>query len=265
MNISILTVASILLSNVAPLVAQIPSKANDYSSSSIIENQSLGIATFTPPKGWKAAGKEALSAHVKILVIGPKIKNEMPPTMNLMIEPYTGTLKSYLSNVKKINESHGDSWKDLGSLKTKAGDASLSQVEIRSKWGGEKLMHAIIVRDGFAYVLTATASKGEFGRFYQQFYTALRSFDIHNNILDLIKNPEKRAKLENSIESIKSVYQQNLVQYSTDSKEQVFDNPTFQHQIWLPFLESLRNDFSDLGIEWQSAVSDNLKESLLEN
>ena len=134
----------------------------------LTEKQPL-MAVFTPPPNWKVADKEFLSKHVKILVIGPKIKNDMPPTMNLMIEPFKGDLKDYLKNVKKINESHGDFWKDLGNLKTKAGDASLSQVEVSSKWGGEKLMHAIIVKNGFAYVLTATASKNEFGRFYQQF------------------------------------------------------------------------------------------------
>ncbi len=148
------------------------------------------IAVFVPPKDWRIADEKALSPHIKILVIGPKIQNEMPPTMNLMIEPYSGTLKSYLKNVKKINDTHGDAWKDLGTLKTKAGDASLSQVEIRSKWGGEKLMHAIIVRNGFAYVLTATAAKNEFGRFYQQFYNAFRSLQIYENLDEELQNVE---------------------------------------------------------------------------
>lgn len=137
------------------------------------------FAEFTPPKGWLEADKNELSPHIKIMVVGPKLQSDMPPTMNLMIEPYNDTLKSYLKNVKKINDSHGDAWKDLGTLKTKAGDASLSQVEVRSKWGGEKLMHTIIVKNGYAYVLTATASKNEFGRFYQQFYNALRSLRIY--------------------------------------------------------------------------------------
>lgn len=156
--------------------------------SSMMSVESISVssemATFTPPKDWKLADKSALSPHIKILTVGPKIQNEMPPTMNLMIEPYSGTLKSYLQNVKKINAAHGDSWKDLGSLKTDAGQASLSQVEIRSQWGGEKLMHAIIVRNGYAYVLTATAAKDEFGQFYQTFYQALRSLQIYDRAKD---------------------------------------------------------------------------------
>lgn len=230
-----------------------------------LEAKDLGIATFTPPNGWNVVNKENLSPHVKILVVGPKIKNEMPPTMNLMIEPYDGNLKSYLIQVKKINDSHGDSWKDLGTLKTKAGEASLSQVEIRSKWGGEKLMHAIIVKNGFAYVLTATASKNEFGRFYQQFYTALRSLQIYENELDLIKNPEKRMELEQAIASVEATFSKSLNENRNVTKEQLFESSAFQNETWIPFQQALQKDFSDLGNDWQMAIIDNTKENLLKN
>jgi hypothetical protein len=233
---------------------------------SSVEINEPSAATFTPPSGWKMADQSDLSPHVKILVVGPKLKSDMPPTMNLMIEPFNGTQKDYLKNVKKINESHGDEWKDLGNLKTKAGDANLSQVEIRSKWGGEKLMHAILVRNGYAYVLTATASKNEFGKFYQQFYTALRSLQIHSDLLDIIKDSTKREQLKSSIDSVKTAYNKALGQTSSQdraTKEQVFYSSDFQDNYWRPFEDMLKTNFSDLGDEWKSAVSNDLQGVLL--
>lgn len=237
------------------------------------KSTSLGLAIFTPPKGWLSADKEALTPHVKILVVGPKLQNDMPPTMNLMIEPYEGTLKNYLNNVKKINDAHGDAWKDLGSLKTKAGEANLSQVEIRSKWGGEKLMHAIIVKNGYAYVLTATASKNEFGRFYRQFYNSLRSLQIYDNVFDLIEDPAKRNDLENAYTSMKIFFKEILQlptnetnSFSNNSlQEQIFLSNNFQSNYWQPFKVMLQRDYSDLGEDWQKAVLADLQERLLNN
>lgn len=232
----------------------------------IDEGNAPGIATFTPPKGWRTADPKSLSPHVKTLIVGPKLQNEMPPSMNLMIEPYRGTLKTYLKQVKKINETHGDTWKDLGTLKTKAGDASLSQVEIRSKWGGEKLMHAIIVKNGYAYVLTATAAKNEFGRFYQQFYSSLRSLQIYDNLLEIVKSADKRAILEKAIASVKSSFEQALdPQSDTEeaARERMFQNPDFQNNVWQPFVAILQKDYADMGEEWQMAVLLNLQDNLL--
>lgn len=240
----------------------------DSTVEAINETTSPGIAVFIPPKGWGAAEQKSLSPHVKTLVVGPKLQNDMPPSMNLMIEPYQGTLKSYLKNVKKINDAHGDTWKDLGFLKTKAGDASLSQVEIRSKWGGEKLMHAIIVKNGYAYVLTAAAAKNEFGRFYQQFYTALRSLQIYDNLFEVVKNQDKREKLEKAYANIKNSFAQTLnSQNSADEslKEQTFQNDDFQNNLWQPFAAMLQRDYSDLGEEWQIAVLTSLQEELFKS
>lgn len=233
------------------------------------ENQNRpAIAMFTPPKDWKIADQSMLTPHVKVFVIGPKLLSEMPPTMNLLIEPYTGTLKSYLKQVKKINESHGDAWKDLGSLKTKTGEASLSQVEVRSKWGGEKLMQAIVVKNGYAYVLTASAAKNEFGRFYQQFYNALRSLQIYNHLLDPIKSSEKREGLENAYSHMVKAYQQILAsskETTMDSmlKRQLFRSENFQRDYWQPFETMLKHDFHELGEEWQQAVLMDLQNNLL--
>ncbi|MBS4171338.1 hypothetical protein [Neochlamydia sp. AcF95] len=263
-SISLIGLSLILLSRLEA-VEELASPRIDHSSNS------PSVAIFIPPKGWLTADQEALSAHIKYMVVGPKVQNEMPPTMNLLIEPYDGTLKDYLKSIKKINEAHGDSWKDLGILKTKAGEASLSQVDMRSKWGGEKLMHAIIVRNKYAYVLTATAAKQEFARFYQEFYQALRSLQIYDNILDVVKDPVKKTHLENAFAKIQQTFDAALAKaQATPSslsqanwKEQIFYHPDFQNHHWSPFKAMLKRNYNELSPEEQNALIANYYTKLL--
>lgn len=137
-----------------------------------------GTVTFTPPAGWRLAEQKELSSSVKSMVIG-KGKHEFPPSINLAVEPYNGTLKQYLKIVKSINNANRAEWKDLGSIKTKAGDASLSQVDEKTEWGNIRMMHVIFVKNGYAYILTAASLKEEFSEFYKDFFASMRSLDVN--------------------------------------------------------------------------------------
>ena len=132
---------------------------------------------FKPPDGWRAAENGQLAKHVKVLVVG-KGKGAMPPSLNLGYEPFRGTLSDYLQIVKEFNRSQGDPWKDLGTIETEAGPASLSQVEIHTQWGTLKEMHVMIAHKGVVYILTAAALKEEFSSFYPLFFEAFRSLRI---------------------------------------------------------------------------------------
>lgn len=134
---------------------------------------------FTPPQGWQMADPKQLPPSVKAMIVG-KGKSEYPPSMNLGLEEYDGNLKSYLKIVKSINDSQNAEWKDLGKIQTQAGSASLSQVDMRTEWGAVRLMHVILVRDGFAYILTAAAKSDEFPQFYNDFFTAMKSLRFEN-------------------------------------------------------------------------------------
>lgn len=134
-------------------------------------------ATFVPPQGWRLAEHDKLPPHVEVMVMGEG-KLEFPPSINLSTEPYTGTLQQYLQIVKKINNKHGSEWKDLGKIKTTAGEASLSQADSVSKWGPVRMMHVILVKDGTVYILTAASLKNEFSSHYKQFFESFRSFTI---------------------------------------------------------------------------------------
>lgn len=133
--------------------------------------------TFVPPKGWNMAEEKDLPANVKAMVVG-KGSKEFPPSINLAVESYTGTHKEYLKIVKGINEAGKREWKDLGTIRTNAGDASLSQVDEKGEWGTVRMMHVILVKDGNVYILTAASLKDEFSRFYKDFFAAMRSLSI---------------------------------------------------------------------------------------
>ena len=140
----------------------------------ILNNKKI---TFTPPPGWCLADKKDLPSRVSFMVVG-KGNSTFPPSINMATEPYKGTLKEYLKRVKEINKGNGCEWKDLGTIKTLMGNGSLSQVDIQSKWGCQRLMHVIILQDDVIYVVTASALKEEFTNFYKEIFEAFKSLKI---------------------------------------------------------------------------------------
>jgi hypothetical protein len=132
---------------------------------------------FTPPPGWLSADAALLPNHVKAMVIG-KGAHELPPSINLGCEDYKGSLKDYLKIVKEFNKSQGDPWIDLGTIETKSGPASLSQVDMSSEWGTIRQMHVILLKDEVVYILTAAALKEEFPKFYSAFFDSLKSLQV---------------------------------------------------------------------------------------
>jgi hypothetical protein len=138
-----------------------------------------GAVMFTPPQGWLLADPKALPSSIKIMVVG-KGAHEYPPSMNLAYEKYSGTLQDYLQLISVINKKKGAEWKDLGKIRTQAGDASLSQVDSRTQWGEERQMHVIFLNQGVVYILTAAALKNEFPKFYKDFFDAFRSLKINS-------------------------------------------------------------------------------------
>lgn len=132
------------------------------------------VVMFTPPAGWRNADVGALPEHVKVMVVG-KGSSEFPPSITLGTEDYKGSLKQYLKRIKEINSSQGFEWKDLGTVRTEAGNASLSQVDKRTEWGDVRMMHVIMTKNGVVYILTAASLKEEFPKFYKDFFNSMRS------------------------------------------------------------------------------------------
>lgn len=155
-------------------------KQNYQAENSADQVNEPGTVMFTPPSGWRFADSNSLPPSVKTMVVG-KGQHEFPPSMNLGTEAYKGTLKQYLKVIKGINDSQGSEWKDLGTVRTEAGDASLSQVDSKTQWGDVRMMHVILIRNGIVYILTSAALKEEFPKFYKEFFNSMRSLRINND------------------------------------------------------------------------------------
>lgn len=167
-----LALATLFFSSSSLLYCETPMSA--LLDSKEINAEDTLLISFTPPTGWRAADTKALPKSVKMMVIGSG-KHTFPPSINVGIEPYKGTLKQYLETIKSINSSQGASFQELGTLRTKAGLGSLSQVQAKTEWGNVRLMHVILKKDDFIIVATAAAKKEEFAELYNVFFNSLKS------------------------------------------------------------------------------------------
>jgi hypothetical protein len=157
---------------------QTPTHAQDTGSFGQISKEP-GTVIFTPPQNWRLADSEALPAHVRAMVVGTG-ESDFPPSINLSTEEFEGSLKDYLKIVKEINAAQGSEWKDLGTIRTEAGTASLSQADAVTEWGPVRMMHVILARNGMIYILTAASLKKEFPKFYPIFFKSLKSLKINS-------------------------------------------------------------------------------------
>lgn len=241
------------------------------SAVNLVIQPSENIAVFTPPTGWNQADAKSvkLPPRVKVMVVG-KGPSAYPPSMNLSSEVFQGTLKQYLQIVKRMNDDKGYDWKDLGTIRTQAGNASLSQVDTKSQWGDIRLMHVILLKNGTIYILTASALKNEFSLFYQDFFKSMRSLRIANDFYDTIPNAQQRNELKAQIQKMKIQWKNNSSQMLTekaltdpnDFKEKVFHSDSFQSAAWQPFIEFINRKYVDLGSDWQAMAEKKVKDEL---
>lgn len=234
------------------------------------ESNAEGIVLFTPPPGWRLADVNSLPSHVRAMVVG-KGPSAFPPSMNLSWEPYKGTLRQYLKSVKNINEAQGFDWKDLGSIKTEAGKASLSQVDTKTQWGDVRLMHVILIRQGHIYILTASALKDEFSMFYKEFFASMRTLRIANDVYEMVDDPQQRKQLKAAVavlqgqweKAVKEKQQENPEAVLADLRASTFKSNSFQDERWKPFQEMLKQKYGNFGSEWQALFLQNLEDQLL--
>lgn len=234
------------------------------------EGESDGLVYFTPPAGWQLADSALLPPHVKVMVVG-KGPSTFPPSMNLSMEPYKGTLKQYLKTIKNMNDAQGYEWKDLGTIRTEAGNASLSQVDTKSQWGDLRLMHVILLKNNTIYILTASALKDEFSIFYKDFFASMRSLRVVKDAYDIVVNPQQRVQIKAAADKLESQWEALLAKSQEENpgmdldqlRQKVFESEQFQNTIWKPFIEMLDQKYSQFGPEWQSLFQKKMKDKLL--
>lgn len=256
----------LLIGSILAFLGKLSSVEADQMNQISSEESSLYV-TFTPPKGWRSVNPKDLPKSVKFMVVGQGSQT-FPPSINLGTESFSGTLKDYLNMIKEINSSQGAAWKDLGKIDTLAGQASLSQVDAETEWGHIRMMHVILIKAGTAYILTAAALKEEFPKYYKEFFASMKSLNFADNHNDVIANEEKKtelSKLQNKLEgSFISLAKQKQINLSDrKERENLFDHPEFQNEVWMPFQEKFMNSFASFGEEWQLKYLEKAKSNLL--
>lgn len=250
---SSLTLLSLLLTNY-------PTDANSAFEQDYFETaKEPGAITFNPPEGWHLANPEALPPSVKIMVVGTG-DSSFPPSINLGTEKINGSIKDYLKTIKSINDAQGSDWKDLGTIRTQGGTASLSQVDAKTEWGEVRMMHVIIKRESTAYILTAAALKEEFSRYYKEFFKSMRSLRFNKDVYSSIKDAETKKDLIAKSDQLKKTWSELMQEIKKDSSPTVtpekqattlFNSKQFQSEHWIPFKKALSKEFSSLGPAWQ--------------
>lgn len=158
----------------------LPGKSREKALHDIAEYaQRPGVCFFDPPQDWELMDPGTLPKSVKIAIRCP-VKNKFPPSMNLAVDRVSCDLKNYLKKIKALNLAEGSDFKELGTIDTQAGPASLSQLDMESNWGQVRMMHAILLHDHEAHILTVAALRDEFPEYQNLFFDAMRSLRINH-------------------------------------------------------------------------------------
>lgn len=262
-------IASTTFSNAMATAAPVNQEQSEQHIAPTTNENAPGAVMFIPPQGWRYAETKDLPRSVQVMVVGKGAGN-FPPSINLATEKYAGTLKQYLKIVKSINDAKGSEWKDLGTIRTEAGDASLSQVDQKNQWGVTRMMHVMLIKNGTVYILTAAALKDEFPVYYKDFFNSLRSLRINKNLYEMVSNAKKRTELLTAADNVKIAWKSA---YAARKKslgntepdvlaEEVFKSDDFQSKQWIPFKEMLSKDYSEMGDDWNKQLLNQLHEEL---
>lgn len=143
--------------------------------------QNIGFAKFhiTQPKGWDCINDSSqLPETVECLYIGAG-KSTFRPTINVAYERTDMSLSDYFQKAKNYHQSEPETTcQELGSIKTKSGEAKVLQIDRNTGWGMVRFIQASIILNQTAYVITATCLREEFGACCPTFFETIQSFEV---------------------------------------------------------------------------------------
>lgn len=222
------------------LLTSSSSHAKNNAFSSALQAISPCECFFVPPAGWEFADPKTLAPMVKIAFLKKSSKG-FCASINLAVEETSASLNDYLKAVKAIHEQdRANQWRALGKVSTAAGLAQLTEIDTTSDFGPVRILQAILVKEGRAYVLTAAALREEISAYYKDFQSAFRSLTLTSDLMSNIPQLERREALK--------LKQNQLVDALANA---AFDSPDFQEKHWLPFQKTVIDDFADMGAFWQ--------------
>ncbi len=150
----------------------------------LLSSTSIPIAgaeelSIDPPSGWECIQDATqLPKTVRLVYIGAE-KGTFTPSINIAAEETTMHIEEYVILAKSYHESEGDTrCSRMGTLETNEGTAHLLQIERPSQWGIIRFIQAILIKNGTAYLITATCLQNEFNSFSSKFFNSIRSFTV---------------------------------------------------------------------------------------
>ncbi|GEM_PF-393384 len=226
-----------------------------------LEHSSSLLCFFTPPPGWEIADPRSHSSRVKMAFLKSS-HSGFCPSINLAVEKTDVSLSEYLKAVKIIHErDRSNHWRALGKVKTNAGLAQLTEIDSKTEWGPVRILQLIFLKDGYAYVVTASALRDNFSNYYKEIQTAFRSLTLSTDLLGNIPQTERREMLKTR--------QHQLIQAAEEAistakeKKNLLEDISFQEKHWIPFQQSVLSSFNDMGAFWQMLILQNAQEKLL--
>ncbi len=191
------------------------------------------LCHFLPPPGWDCAAPKSASEPLAIGFIG-KGKREIPPSINLAVEPTDLSLKDYIKAVKALHESDLHvAWKDLGEFTFKAGKGRLGEVCTSCPFGEMKVLQGIFLKDGCAYILTGAALKEEFTEHRAAILASLRTLTLSPDLFSAIADSQSRETLKKRFDQFASL-----------------ESPDLRQKEWESLQKYLPKEFADLGSYW---------------
>ena len=201
---------------------------------------------FSPPKGWHKNPIETPSSRVKVSFF-TKAKQEFCPSINLLEEKVSSSIEEYLKNIQKMYESDSNNrFRRLGTLKTRAGTAHLTSLDMETALGKVRVLQSIFLQEGIAYILTGAVLQEDFGLYQKDLTTSFRSFSLESNLYDYVQNEMQKSTLINQIQSL----------LSTQKKDKKHLDP---------FKRFVTQEFKEEGSYWQLLLLEEIEKKLSEN
>lgn len=160
------------------------------------------IALFIPPEGWECVKPKNLPESIEIAFL-KKGLIRFSPSLNLSKEKVSVTFKEYLRSVKKLHERDLKvEWNDLGEFSCGAGKGNLADIRTPSAGGELRMLQAIIMKDGWAFILTGAAKREDFPAERGIFLKTMRSLTVVPDLFAAIPDEKKRRDLKKTYDSL---------------------------------------------------------------
>ncbi len=228
---------------------------------------------FVPSAKWLIVDPEFLSKRVKIGFLDHSHK-PFSPSINLALEKTDITQAEYIKIVKQLHQADiSNQWRDLGYLETHSGSAHLAQIDLKNRWGQLKILQSILVRDGYAFIMTGVARQKDFAKFQESFLAMFRSLSVTEDCYASIEDPKRKSILIRQISQLKEVcldqISEALSKPNLSEKDKflvishLFEEQSFYTNHLLPFEKFLNKNYNREGLFWQTHVIHHIQNEIL--